>query len=100
MKKLRAGFQGALGAFSQQAALQLLGNKAEGVPFARFEEVFQALIRGKIEAAVIPVEHTLAVSVHENYDDLLNYKVRVTGETNVRIVHNLIAPPCVRFQDI
>ena len=100
MKKLRAGFQGALGAFSQDAALQLLGNKAEVVPFARFEEVFQALIRGKIEAAVIPVENTLAGSVHENYDHLLNYPVRIAGETNVRIVHNLIAPPGVRFKDI
>ena len=100
MKKLRAGFQGALGAFSQEAALQLLGNKAEVVPFARFEEVFQALIRGKIDAAVIPVENTLAGSVHENYDHLLNYPVRIAGETNVRIVHNLIAPPGVRFKDI
>jgi prephenate dehydratase len=100
MKKLRTGFQGALGAFSQEAAVQLLGDKAEVVPFARFEEVFQALIRGKIDAAVIPVENTLAGSVHENYDHLLNYDVRITGETNVRIVHNLIAPPGVRFKDI
>src|SRR5260370_20372983 len=100
MKNPGAGLQGALGAFSQEAALQLLGNKAEVVPFARFEEVFQALIRGKIEAAVIPVENTLAGSVHENYDHLLNYPVRIAGETNVRIVHNLIAPPGVRFKDI
>src|SRR5260370_6842243 len=100
MKKLRAGFQGALGAFSQEAAMQLLGDKADVVPFARFEEVFQALIRGKIDAAVIPVENTLAGSVHENYDHLLNYEVRITGETNVRIVHNLVAPPGVRFKDI
>ncbi len=80
--------------------MQLLGERAEVVPFARFEEVFQALIRGKIDAAVIPVENTLAGSVHENYDHLLNYAVRITGETNVRIVHNLIAPPGVRFKDI
>jgi len=100
MKKLRAGFQGALGAFSQEAAMQLLGDKAEVVPFARFEEVFQALIRGKIDAAVIPVENTLAGSVHENYDHLLHYDVRITGETSVRIVHNLIAPPGVRLKDI
>src|SRR5260370_21806622 len=100
MKNPGAGLQGALGAFSQKAALKLRGNKAEVFPFARFEEVFQALIRGKIEAAVIPVENTLAGSVHENYDHLLNYKVRITGETNVRIVHNLIAPPGVRFKDI
>jgi prephenate dehydratase len=100
MKKLRAGFQGALGAFSQEAAWQLLGDRAEVVPFERFEEVFQALIRGKIDTAVIPVENTLAGSVHENYDHLLNYDVRITGETNVRIVHNLIAPPGVRFKDV
>jgi len=100
MKKLRTGFQGALGAFSQEAAAQLLGDKAQVVPFERFEEVFQALIRGKIDTAVIPVENTLAGSVHENYDHLLNYDVRITGETNVRIVHNLIAPPGVRFKDI
>ncbi len=80
--------------------MQLLGERAEVVPFARFEEVFQAHIRGKIDAAVIPVENTLAGSVHENYDHLLNYAVRITGETNVRIVHNLIAPPGVRFKDI
>ena len=100
MKKLRAGFQGALGAFSQEAATQLLGDKADVVPFARFEEVFRALIRGRIDAAVIPVENTLAGSVHENYDHLLHYDVRITGETNVRIVHNLIAPPGVRLKDI
>src|ERR1700687_41938 len=100
MKKLRAGFQGALGAFSQEAAMQLLGDKAEVVPFARFEEVFQALIRGKIDAAVIPIENTLAGSVHENYDHLLHFDVRIAAETNVRIVHNLIAPPGVRFKDI
>src|SRR5712672_3964212 len=95
MKKLRTGFQGALGAFSQEAAMQLLGKKAEVVPFARFEEVFQALIRGKIAAAVIPVENTLAGSVHENYDHLLRFELPIVAETSVRIVHNLIAPPGV-----
>jgi prephenate dehydratase len=38
--------------------------------------------------------------VHENYDHLLEYDVRIVGETNVRIVHNLIAPPGVRLRDI
>ena len=100
MKRLRAGFQGALGAFSQEAVAQLLGTNSEVVPYERFEDVFRALTRGKIDAAVIPVENTLAGSVHENYDHLLHFDVRITGETNVRIVHNLIAPPGVRFKDI
>src|SRR5580704_9677852 len=100
MKRLRAGFQGALGAFSQEAVGQLLSDKVEVVPFTKFEEVFSALSRGKIDHAVIPIENTLAGSVHENYDHLLHFDVRIIGETNVRIVHHLIAPPGVKFKDI
>jgi prephenate dehydratase len=100
MKKDRIGFQGALGAFSQEAVVQLLGDQVEVVPFPRFEDVFRALTRRKIDAAVIPIENTLAGSVHENYDHLLHFDVRIAAETNVRIVHNLIAPPGVRFKDI
>jgi prephenate dehydratase len=100
MKKQRVGIQGELGAFSQEAARQLLGSRAEVIPFQRFEQVFRALERGKVQAAVIPMENTLAGSVHENYDHLLNFDAGIAAETNVRIVHNLIAPPGVRFQDI
>ena len=100
MKRRRVGFQGALGAFSQEAVRKLLGDKVEVVPYTKFEEVFRALARGKIDDAVIPIENTLAGSVHENYDHLLHFDVRITGETNVRIVHNLIAPPGMRFKDI
>ncbi|MBZ5608513.1 MAG: prephenate dehydratase [Acidobacteriia bacterium] len=100
MKKQRAGIQGELGAFSQEAARQLLGNQAQVIPFQRFDQVFGALRAGKIDVAVIPMENTLAGSVHENYDHLLNFDVRIAAETNVRIVHNLIAPPGVRFKDI
>jgi prephenate dehydratase len=100
MKRQRTGIQGELGAFSQEAVRQLLGSHAEVAPFPTFEGVFRALRVGRIDAAVIPMENTLAGSVHENYDHLLHFDVRIAGETNVRIVHNLIAPPGVRFKDI
>ena len=99
-KKVRVGFQGELGAFSQEAVQQLLGQRAEVVPFQRFEEVFQALQKGKTDAAVIPIENSLAGSVHENYDHLLHFDFRIVAETNVRIVHNLMAAPGVRFRDL
>jgi prephenate dehydratase len=100
MKKITVGFQGELGAFSQEAVRQLLGDRASVAPFQRFDEVFRALTDKKVDTAVIPIENTLAGSVHENYDHLLEYDVRIVGETNVRIVHNLIAPPGVRLRDI
>ena len=100
MKKVKVGFQGELGAFSQEAVRQLLGERAKVVPFQRFEEVFRALDRGETDASVIPIENTLAGSVHENYDHLLHFDVKIVAETSVRIVHNLMAAPGVRFRDI
>ena len=100
MKKRRVGFQGELGAFSQEAVHQLLGSAVEVVPFEKFEDVFRALRKGATDAAVIPIENTLAGSVHENYDHLLHYDFRIVAETNVRIVHNLMAAPGVRFKDV
>jgi prephenate dehydratase len=100
MKKPRVGFQGELGAFSQEAVSQLLADRSQVVPFTRFDEVFRALGAGQIDAAVIPIENTLHGSVHENYDHLLQYELRIVAETNVRIVHNLIAAPGVRFKDV
>lgn len=97
---MKVGFQGELGAFSQQAIRQLLGPRATPAPRQRFDQVFAALRAGEVDAAVLPIENTLAGSVHENYDLLLKYDFEITGETSVRIVHHLIAPPGVAFSAI
>lgn len=77
--------------------MRLLGRDVEVLPCPRFEDVYVALRDHKVTAAVIPIENTLHGSVHENYDHLLNFDFRIVGETSVRIVHNLIAPPGVPF---
>jgi prephenate dehydratase len=97
---MRVAFQGELGAFSQQAIQQLLGPRAKPVPRQRFDEVFAALKAGEVDAAALPIENTLAGSVHENYDLLLKFDFDITAETNVRIVHHLIAPPGTKFSAI
>ncbi len=93
-------FQGELGAFSQEACHQLAGPNAAVLPCPTFESVFNALAARRVDTAVIPIENTLAGSVHENYDHLVRFGVRIVGETNVRIVHNLIAAPGVPLRDI
>ena len=96
----RTAFQGEPGAFSQVAATQLEGDNFTPVPTETFEEVFVSVVNGKCHSAVIPIENTLHGSVHENYDYLLKYDLSIRGETLVRIVHNLIAPPGVNFAKI
>lgn len=98
--RIKVAFQGELGAFSQQAIRQFLGPRAEPVPRQRFDQVFSALRGGEVEAAALPIENTLAGSVHENYDLLLKFDFEITAETSVRIVHDLIAPLGVKFGQI
>ena len=66
---------------------------AQVLPCERFEDLFRNLKEGRATGAVVPIENTLAGSVHENYDHLLNFELPIVAETSVRIVHNLIAPP-------
>ncbi len=93
-------FQGERGAFSEEAARNLLGAAIQVLPCPRFEDVFRALQDGPASGAVIPIENTLAGSVHENYDHLLRYDLPIVAETSVRIVHNLMAMPGVPFSRI
>jgi prephenate dehydratase len=98
--KERVAFQGERGAFSEIAARRLLGDEIDFVPCERFEQVFRALADGAATASVIPIENTLHGSIHENYDHLLNFDLKIVAETNIRIVHNLIAPPGTRLRDV
>jgi prephenate dehydratase len=97
---ITASFQGEPGAFSEMAARQLLGVDVDVLPCQKFSDVFQSLKSGKVQAAVIPIENSLHGSVHENYDHLLHHDLPIVGETNVRIVHNLIAAPGVSFRKV
>ncbi len=87
---MRIAIQGELGSFSHEAAKKLV---PEGVivPFSLSADAFQAVASGAVEAAVIPIENSLAGAVSEHFDLLLAYDLRIERETRVRIRHNLIA---------
>jgi prephenate dehydratase len=96
---MKIAIQGERGAFSHEAALKLVA-RAEIVPCALSPEVFATLDAGAVDAAVIPIENSLAGSVLEHFDLLLKHDVRVVEETLVRIRHNLIAMPGVTIGEI
>ncbi len=100
MPRITVAFQGARGAFSEQACRQLLGDELIFRPCEKFTDVFEALTEKKVRYAVVPLENTLAGSVHENYDHLIQYHLPIIAETRVRIVHNLIGRPESKFSGI
>jgi len=89
-KRARVAFQGEPGAFSEDAARQLLGSNIETISNRTFDEMFDAVTNEAADCAVVPIENSLAGSVHKNYDLLVEHDLTIIGETNVRIVLNLI----------
>ena len=91
--KLRVAFQGEPGAFSEEAAVKLLGDQIETVPRLTFEAMFAAIADGAADLILAPVENSLAGSVYRCYDLLLESKLSITAEVVLPISHNLIGPP-------
>jgi len=85
--------QGEAGSFSHAAALDALGADLHLVPCPTFEELFRVVETGTATRGVVPIENSLAGSVHQNYDLLGAHALHVIGETQVRVRHCLIARP-------
>jgi 3-deoxy-7-phosphoheptulonate synthase len=85
-------FSGESGAFAEQALIRAFGDDAKRMQTDGFKPVFDAVLDGSACAGVIPVENSLAGSIHENYDLFLRYPdIAMAGEIKLRIVHCLIA---------
>ena len=95
-----AAFQGSHGAFSEDAARRLLPPNPTLLPCVRLEGVFDAVREGKARYGVIPVENTLAGSVHRSYDLMFVNDITIVGETVLRIDHGLIGLPGARLDAI
>jgi prephenate dehydratase len=88
-----AAYQGAPGAYSEEAALTLLGAQARLMPCATLEQAFDAVVDGRAAHAIVPVESAASGTVPSVYELLLATDVVVTGETVVNVDYVLVAPP-------
>ena len=96
---MKVAIQGELGAFSHEAANRMLP-RCTVMPCARSAEVFDRIENGSVDAAVIPIENTLAGTVAEHADLLVARDVFIQAEYLLRIVHNVIAAPSVKMASL
>jgi arogenate/prephenate dehydratase len=89
---MKIAFQGAVGAYSETAA-QRAWPGSETVPLDRFEDVFDAVASGRTSHGILPVENSIGGSIHRNYDLLLEHDLPIVAETELPVVHNLLALP-------
>jgi prephenate dehydratase len=92
-KTMRVAFQGEPGAFSEAAAIQLLGEGITTVPRATFEAAFSAVPEGSADALLAPVENSLAGSVVRVFDLLMEGRLTIVAETILPIQMQLIGAP-------
>jgi prephenate dehydratase/chorismate mutase len=97
---LRVAFQGARGAFSEEAAVKLLGKNITLVPRTNFESLFNAIDDKAADCILAPIENSLAGFVHACYDLLLESKLYVSGEVIIPINHYLIGCAGASFEGI
>jgi len=96
----RVAFQGQRGAFSEEACYQFFGREVEPVPYRRMQDLFAAVESGETEYAVLPAENSIAGSISQGYDLLLDHDLRVWGETIVRVRHALLAAAGTTLADV
>jgi prephenate dehydratase len=97
---MRVAFQGEPGAFSEAAAIQLLGGAITTVPRATFDAAFRAIEEGAADALLAPVENSLAGSVVRVFDLLLESWLAIVAETILPIEMQLIGAPGASLADI
>lgn len=86
-------FQGEIGAYSEEAAFQFFGHSIQAKPCESLDDVFKVVEQGKVQFGVVPIENSLEGSISRVYDLLLDSELKVRGETELRVVHCLIANP-------
>lgn len=98
--KQRAAFLGEMGTFSHKACTQYFGDQVTAVPAPSFKTIFEGIKNGEVDFGIVPVENSLTGSIHENYDLLLEYNLKIVGEITLRIIHHLIGKPGVEIENI
>ncbi len=96
----RVAFQGERGAFSEEAAVKLLGEGIVLVPRPTFDAMFAAIGEGLADYALAPIEKSLAGSVHRSFDLMVESRLNIIAEVIIPIAHNLIGLPGVSFEEI
>lgn len=101
MKPATIAFQGEPGAYSELAALEFFAPaQVDTFPCRSFDDAFQAVVQATCSHGVLPIENSLAGSIHRNYDLLLQHDLHIVGEYPLRVQHCLLALPGTKIEDL
>lgn len=86
---LQVAFLGPEWTYSYLAAISFFGHAARYLPLETLEDVFDALLKKKADAAVVPIENSLQGGVGRTMDLLYERDVHVVAECYLEVAHHL-----------
>ena len=100
---LTAAFEGIEGSYSH-AVLDAYA-AARGVTFApigcaSYRSVAQAVLSGKAELGLLPIDNAIAGTIREGYDVLAEYDLDLLAEITMRMEHKLLGVPGATLADL
>jgi chorismate mutase/prephenate dehydratase len=89
--RLRVGYLGPAGTFSEQALRQHFGAGVDAVPCPSIDEVFRATEAEAVDFGVVPVENSTEGAVNRSLDLFLTSPLVISSEVTVRVRHVLMS---------
>src|SRR5438105_9693949 len=89
MENKRIAFQGEPGAYSEEA-LFLLEPRARSQPYREFRDVTQAVVDGRADLGLLPIENSLVGSIATNFDLIAESGLAIVGEVVSSVHHCLL----------
>ena len=76
--------------FTHLAGVKYFGHSADYQPIETIEDIFSEVERGRTNFGVVPVENSIEGAVFSTLDSFMKHKVKICGEVNLEISHNLV----------
>ncbi|MEM6581539.1 MAG: prephenate dehydratase [Pseudomonadota bacterium] len=99
-RPLQVAYLGPEGTFTQQAANKHFGHAAVCVPQTTIDNVFARVESAECNYGVVPVENSTEGMVSHTLDNFMDSPLKISGEVEVRISHQLLVGPDTKDAEI
>lgn len=98
--KVKIGYQGVEGSFSEEALRKYFNSYDSIKNYEEFKDVFIALENNEIQYAILPIENSYTGAITEVYDLLVKYNFYIVGEECIKIDQHLMGIAGSNLDDI
>lgn len=89
-KQIDVAYLGPEATFSHLAGVKYFGQSAVYRPMQTIEDTFVEVERERTTYGIVPVENSIEGAVTSTLDSFIKYNVKICGELNLPISHNLV----------